>query len=294
MRGNRADIAPLHPAVTLVLTLDADLQKALQNCPAKPDRTPCAPPRASEPGGSVRAGAAVVVDVRTGGILAAASLPGFDLSRYRSDYAALSADSCRSPAGPGLPGAVCAGFGFQARCGGRSSDSGHRPRRYRQLHRYGTFITAATTPAACNTATAGRWTCAPRWSTAATFSFTIPGGGWAWILSAPWPGSWAWPTTTGVEITAAQGRLTWSTDDNYQARPDPDGGHRAGQHRRHAAAAGRNTRPRWPTTASKPTLHFADRAVHACHRRRPCGSTPPAFTDDPRRRELCSAPSGTA
>ena len=37
-----------------------------------------------------------MVDVQTGGILAAASAPGYDLSRYRAEYAALSAD-------PGAP-----------------------------------------------------------------------------------------------------------------------------------------------------------------------------------------------
>ena len=80
------------PGCTLVLTLDADLQKTLQTALQNQMDT-LRTTKGIGAGREVRAGAAVVVDVRTGGILAAASLPDFDLSRYRSDYAALSADS---------------------------------------------------------------------------------------------------------------------------------------------------------------------------------------------------------
>ena len=80
------------PGCTLVLTLDADLQKTLQTALQNQIDT-LRTTKGIGAGREVRAGAAVVVDVRTGGILAAASLPDFDLSRYRSDYAALSADS---------------------------------------------------------------------------------------------------------------------------------------------------------------------------------------------------------
>ena len=47
-------------------------------------------------GREASAGAVVVVDTETGGILAAANQPSFDLSDYRSNYAALAAD----PAAP--------------------------------------------------------------------------------------------------------------------------------------------------------------------------------------------------
>ena len=80
------------PGAALVLTVDSTLQKVLQNALLGQINT-LRTTRAAGAGRECRAGAAVVVDVRTGGILAAASLPDFDLSRYRSDYAALSADS---------------------------------------------------------------------------------------------------------------------------------------------------------------------------------------------------------
>lgn len=41
-------------------------------------------------GKEARAGAAVVVDVQTGGVLAAVSLPDYDLASWRQNYAALA------------------------------------------------------------------------------------------------------------------------------------------------------------------------------------------------------------
>ena len=76
------------PGASLVLSLDAALQNVLQNALAGQMETL----RTTKPAGKgaeVRAGAAVVVDVHTGGILAAASLPNYDLNTYRADYAAL-------------------------------------------------------------------------------------------------------------------------------------------------------------------------------------------------------------
>ncbi|MGN0984662.1 MAG: penicillin-binding transpeptidase domain-containing protein, partial [Gemmiger sp.] len=79
------------PGATLVLTVDAGLQRALQTALAQ-QITALQTTRAAGAGREARAGAAVVVDVATGGILAAVSWPGFDLNRYRDDYAALSTD----------------------------------------------------------------------------------------------------------------------------------------------------------------------------------------------------------
>ena len=62
------------PGCTLVLTLDADLQKTLQTALQNQMDT-LRTTKGIGAGREVRAGAAVVVDVRTGGILAAASLP---------------------------------------------------------------------------------------------------------------------------------------------------------------------------------------------------------------------------
>ena len=80
------------PGATLVLTVDSALQKELQNALLSQIEV-LRTTKAAGAGRECRAGAAVVVDVQTGGILAAASVPGFDLNRYRADYAALSADA---------------------------------------------------------------------------------------------------------------------------------------------------------------------------------------------------------
>ena len=80
------------PGATLVLTVDSALQKELQNALLSQIEI-LRTTKAAGAGRECRAGAAVVVDVQTGGILAAASVPGFDLNHYRADYAALSADA---------------------------------------------------------------------------------------------------------------------------------------------------------------------------------------------------------
>ena len=136
------------PGATLVLTVDSALQKELQNALLSQIEV-LRTTKAAGAGRECRAGAAVVVDVQTGGILAAASVPGFDLNRYRSDYAALSADA----AAP-LLDRVCQGLyapwrrptltiwdcivswdSLQTRRGRGGADRGHRPRRHGQLHR---------------------------------------------------------------------------------------------------------------------------------------------------------------
>lgn len=80
------------PGAALVLTVDSSLQKALQNALISQIHT-LQSTKAAGAGRECRAGAAVVVDVKTGGILAAASVPGFDLNACRADYAALAADA---------------------------------------------------------------------------------------------------------------------------------------------------------------------------------------------------------
>ena len=75
---------------TLHLYLDADLQRTLRSALQQQIETL----QATKPEGKGKeacAGAAVVVDVQTGGVLAAVSLPDYNLASWRQDYAALTA-----------------------------------------------------------------------------------------------------------------------------------------------------------------------------------------------------------
>ena len=200
-----------------------------------------------------------MVDVRTGGILAAASLPDFDLSRYRSDYAALSADStaplldrvCQGLYAPGsafkpavVAAALTAGIDPAAtvNCTGKYFYySNYHPGCLQYGHR-GPVDLRTALEYSCNIF----FYDTGRRLGVDTFSAMARQLGLA--------------NNTGVEITAAQGRLTWSTDTNYQ-----DGltlmaaigqGNTAVtplQLAQYAAALANYGR--------KPTLHFADRAV---------------------------------
>ena len=91
--GTRAEQLLKQPqaGATLVLTLDSALQRTVQA--ALQEHIKALQARAAGDGRECRAGAAVVVDVQTGGVLAAVSCPGYDLNSWRSGYAALAADS---------------------------------------------------------------------------------------------------------------------------------------------------------------------------------------------------------
>ncbi len=96
VQGKQETKAPV-PGNTVVLTLDSRLQQvaqealeeeilALRQLPAT-DRGGFA-----NNGHDVRSGAVVALDPRDGSVLACASWPGYDLSTYNQDYAALLAD----------------------------------------------------------------------------------------------------------------------------------------------------------------------------------------------------------
>lgn len=79
------------PGETVVLTIDKDLQKSLNEQlealilemqQTKPEMK----------GKEVTAGSAVVIDVKTGGVLAIANYPSYDLNLYKSNYSAYSSD----------------------------------------------------------------------------------------------------------------------------------------------------------------------------------------------------------
>jgi len=78
---------PPAPGLDVYLTLLSDFQRAANEALTW---------AASDPDIKLERGALVIMDVRDGSILAAASYPGFDASSYRKDYASLSEDE-RSP-----------------------------------------------------------------------------------------------------------------------------------------------------------------------------------------------------
>ncbi|WP_337595768.1 penicillin-binding transpeptidase domain-containing protein [Gemmiger sp.] len=246
------------PGCTLVLTLDADLQKTLQTA-LQNQMDSLRTTKGIGAGREVRAGAAVVVDVRTGGILAAASLPDFDLSRYRSDYAALSADSTAPLLDRVCQGLYAPGSAFKPAVAAAALTAGIDPAatvnctgKYFYYSNYHPGCLQYGHRGPVDLRTALEYSCniffydTGRRLGVDTFSTMARQLGLA--------------NDTGVEITAAQGRLTWSTDTNYQ-----DGltlmaaigqGNTAVtplQLAQYAAALANYGR--------KPTLHFADRAV---------------------------------
>jgi len=82
-----ATVTDPEPGLDVHLTLRADFQKAANNALRW---------AATQSNLNFRSGSLVIMDVRTGAILAAATWPTYDLKTYRENYAALSDDS-RSP-----------------------------------------------------------------------------------------------------------------------------------------------------------------------------------------------------
>ena len=248
------------PGATLVLTVDSALQKELQNALLSQIEV-LRTTKAAGAGRECRAGAAVVVDVQTGGILAAASVPGFDLNACRADYAALAADAAaplldRTAQGLYAPGsafkpavaaaALTAGIDPAAtvNCTGRYGFySGYQPGCLQYGHS-GPVDLRTALEHSCNIF----FYDVGRRLGVDTFSAMAQQLG----LAAP----------TGVEVAEARGRLTWSSDGNYQAGLTL------------MAAIGQGNTAVTPlqlaayaaTLANygqRPALHYADRAVSA-------------------------------
>ena len=265
------------PGATLVLTVDSALQKELQNALLSQIEV-LRTTKAAEAGRECRAGAAVVVDVQTGGILAAVSVPGFDLNRYRADYAALSADA----AAP-LLDRVCQGL--------YAPGSAFKPAVAAAAHteEIGKVIDEAML--AIETENRSLKNVLPKnyaspdldkrvlgnvveyghggpvdLRTALEYSCNIffydVGRRLGVDVFSAMARQLGLATPTGVEITEAQGRLTWSSDENYQAGLTL------------MAAIGQGNTAVTPlqlaayaatlaNCGQRPALHFADRAVNA-------------------------------
>ncbi len=201
---------------TLHLYLDADLQRTLRSALQQQIETL----QATKPEGKGKeacAGAAVVVDVQTGGVLAAVSLPDYDLASWRQNYAALATAQGAPLVNRVLNGQYAPGSAFKpavaasalaagiitsqstVNCGGRYTYyAGYQPRCLQLGHR-----------GAVSMVTALRHSCniyfydVGRRLGVDTFSATAQQLG----LGVP----------CGTELPETAGRLTWSTDGNYQA-----------------------------------------------------------------------------
>ena len=213
IRETVQESAPV-PGATLVLTVDAALQKTLQTA-LQTQMDTLRTTRAAGAGREVKAGAAVVVDVKTGGILAAVSLPGYDLAQYRSGYAALAAD----PAAPLLDrvcqGLYAPGSAFKPAVAAAALTAGIDPAAtvnctgkylfYRSYHP-GCLQYGHRGPVDLRTAL--EYSC--------NIFFYDTGRRLGVDVFSAMARQLGLAADTGAELPTARGRLTWSTDANYQ------------------------------------------------------------------------------
>lgn len=80
------------PGDTVVMTIDSNLQKAAQAALAEKVAELRQKSSATTNGHDVKSGAAVVLDVKNGGVLTCASWPSYDLATYKENYNTLLAD----------------------------------------------------------------------------------------------------------------------------------------------------------------------------------------------------------
>lgn len=248
------------PGAALVLTVDSSLQKTLQDALILQIHT-LQTTKAAGAGRECRAGAAVVVDVKTSGILAAASVPGFDLNACRADYAVLAADTAAPLLDRTAQGLYAPGSAFKPAVATAALTAGIDPAatvnctgRYGFYNGYQPGCLQYGHSGPVDLRTALEHSCniffydVGRRLGVDTFSAMAQQLG----LAAP----------TGVEVAEARGRLTWSSDGNYQAGLTL------------MAAIGQGNTAVTPlqlaayaaTLANygqRPALHYADRAVSA-------------------------------
>ena len=248
------------PGATLVLTVDSALQKELQNALLSQIEV-LRTTKAAGAGRECRAGAAVVVDVQTGGILAAASVPGFDLNRYRSDYAALSADAAAPLLDRVCQGLYAPGSAFKPAVAAAALTAGIDPAAtVNCTGRYGFY--SGYQPGCLQYGHGGPVDLRTALEYSCNIFFYDVGRRLGVDVCSTMARQLGLATPTGVEITEAQGRLTWSSDENYQAGLTL------------MAAIGQGNTAVTPlqlaayaaalaNCGQRPALHFADRAVNA-------------------------------
>lgn len=248
------------PGATLVLTVDSALQKELQNALLSQIEV-LRTTKAAGAGRECRAGAAVVVDVQTGGILAAASVPGFDLNRYRADYAALSADAAAPLLDRVCQGLYAPGSAFKPAVAAAALTAGIDPAAtVNCTGRYGFY--SSYQPGCLQYGHGGPVDLRTALEYSCNLFFYDVGRRLGVDVFSAMARQLGLATPTGVEITEAQGRLTWSSDENYQAGLTL------------MAAIGQGNTAVTPlqlaayaaalaNCGQRPALHFADRAVNA-------------------------------
>lgn len=248
------------PGATLVLTVDSALQKELQNALLSQIEV-LRTTKAAGAGRECRAGAAVVVDVQTGGILAAASVPGFDLNRYRADYAALSADAAAPLLDRVCQGLYAPGSAFKPAVAAAALTAGIDPAAtVNCTGRYGFY--SGYQPGCLQYGHGGPVDLRTALVYSCNIFFYDVGRRLGVDVFSAMARQLGLATPTGVEITEAQGRLTWSSDENYQAGLTL------------MAAIGQGNTAVTPlqlaayaatlaNCGQRPALHFADRAVNA-------------------------------
>ena len=248
------------PGATLVLTVDSALQKELQNALLSQIEV-LRTTKAAGAGRECRAGAAVVVDVQTGGILAAASVPGFDLNRYRADYAALSADAAAPLLDRVCQGLYAPGSAFKPAVAAAALTAGIDPAAtVNCTGRYGFY--SGYQPGCLQYGHGGPVDLRTALEYSCNIFFYDVGRRLSVDVFSAMARQLGLATPTGVEITEAQGRLTWSSAENYQAGLTL------------MAAIGQGNTAVTPlqlaayaatlaNCGQRPALHFADRAVNA-------------------------------
>lgn len=248
------------PGATLVLTVDSALQKELQNALLSQIEV-LRTTKAAGAGRECRAGAAVVVDVQTGGILAAASVPGFDLNRYRADYAALSTDAAAPLLDRVCQGLYAPGSTFKPAVAAAALTAGIDPAAtVNCTGRYGFY--SGYQPGCLQYGHGGPVDLRTALEYSCNIFFYDVGRRLGVDVFSAMARQLGLATPTGVELTEAQGRLTWSSDENYQAGLTL------------MAAIGQGNTAVTPlqlaaytaalaNCGQRPALHFADRAVNA-------------------------------
>ena len=248
------------PGATLVLTVDSALQKELQNVLLSQIEV-LRTTKAAGAGRECRAGAAVVVDVQTGGILAAASVPCFDLNRYRADYAALSADAAAPLLDRVCQGLYAPGSAFKPAVAAAALTAGIDPAAtVNCTGRYGFY--SGYQPGCLQYGHGGPVDLRTALEYSCNIFFYDVGRRLGVDVFSAMARQLGLATPTGVEITEAQGRLTWCSDENYQAGLTL------------MAAIGQGNTAVTPlqlaayaaalaNCGQRPALHFADRAVNA-------------------------------